>query len=230
MQKGLIFGGITLIIIIVIAVVTGGSGTEAPVEADVDAAPGETPVVLETEGVGTAAYVLDADASTLAWQAAKVIGSPHAGTTDFSSGDLTFEKGVFQEGSFIIDLTTIESDEGLDSLVDHLKNEDFFDVENFPISTIEVTSMDALEDSDMMYTLTGDLTILGETHEVTFPAEVIVTDGIMTAHAEFEIDRTVWGMTFSSGSIFKQLGDAAIKDDIAYTLDLVFEAAPEGIK
>ena len=42
------------------------------------------------------------------------------------------------------------------------------------------------------------------------------------ANAEFSIDRTRWGIEYSSGTIFAELGDKAIRDNIDYRLELVF--------
>lgn len=49
---------------------------------------------------------------------------------------------------------------------DHLRNEDFFDVENHPKITFVAT--DIKKKSDSNYDVTGDLTIIGTTKPVTF--------------------------------------------------------------
>ena len=66
---------------------------------------------------------------------------------------------------------------------------------------------------------------MDKTNQVSFPALASEVDGRLEVEADFEIDRTRWGIDFSSGSIFQQLGDKAIKDEIGFGLDLVFESA-----
>ena len=46
--------------------------------------------------------------------------------------------------------------------------------------------------------------------------------GSLKAASQFEINRTRWGVNYNSGSIFKRLGDKAIKDGIMYDVELVF--------
>ena len=54
-------------------------------------------------------------------------------------------------------------------LVNHLKSEDFFSVEKFPTATFKVTKSEAKAEKSL---ITGDLTIKGITHEISFLATV----------------------------------------------------------
>ena len=49
--------------------------------------------------------------------------------------------------------------------------------------------------------LTGDLTMLGKTKPVTFPATITDKDGKIVVTAAFSIDRTQWGMVYGKGKI-----------------------------
>src|SRR5260221_4142267 len=51
----------------------------------------------------------------------------------------------------------------------HLKSPDFFDVEKYPTLTFKSTKVEHVGGNE--YNVTGDLTIRGETHPVTFKAE-----------------------------------------------------------
>ena len=52
-----------------------------------------------------------------------------------------------------------------------------------------------------MYTVTGDLTLLGKTKAVSFPADITATGDVLTVSAAFAIDRTQWGMVYGKGKI-----------------------------
>jgi len=86
-------------------------------------------------------------------------------------------------------------------------------------STLEISSVS----EDDGFTVVADLTILDQTHEITFPVTAVLTEAGLIAHAKFDIDRTRWGITFDSSSFVLNLGDRAIKDEISYQLDLVLE-------
>jgi hypothetical protein len=47
-------------------------------------------------------------------------------------------------------------------------------------------------------------------------------NNILSAKADFVIDRTKWDIKYGSGSFFKEMGDKAIKDEIIFSLDLKF--------
>jgi len=68
----------------------------------------------------------------------------------------------------------------------------------------------------------GDLTIKGQTHEVTFPATIYTdNEGVTYAEATFGIDRTLWGITAGSSSFFDNLADNVVDDIVAMSFKLV---------
>jgi polyisoprenoid-binding protein YceI len=77
-------------------------------------------------------------------------------------------------------------------LTNHLNSEDFFDTRQHPTAKFESTRVAAGENGQTM--ITGNLTLLGNTKEISFPATVSVTDGGLNLKAEFTIDRTEFGM------------------------------------
>jgi polyisoprenoid-binding protein YceI len=102
-----------------------------------------------------------------------------------------------------IDCDSLYSDN--DKLTGHLKNPDFFSVKDHPKATFKTTKV---EPTDKGVQITGDLTMIGKTQPVTFPATVTEKDGVLTLTADFKIDRTRWGMTYGKGMIDN---DVAIK-------------------
>ena len=100
---------------------------------------------------------------------------------------------------------TVEIDIETDSLYSddpkltgHLKTADFFDVKNHPKATFKSTK---IEKADKGYTVTGELTMLGKTKAVSFPATIAATNAGLSVSASFAIDRTEWGMNYGKGKI-----------------------------
>lgn len=89
-----------------------------------------------------------------------------------------------------------------EKLTGHLKNADFFSVKEFPKAAFKTTKV---EKTAAGYAVTGDLTMVGQTKPVTFPAAVKVENGTLTLTSEFKIDRTQWGMKYGQGKISDQV-------------------------
>lgn len=60
-----------------------------------------------------------------------------------------------------------------------------------------------IEKSDKGFMVEGDLTMLGKSKAVKFPASVSMKDGVLSLSTAFTIDRTEWGMTYGDGKIDK---------------------------
>lgn len=164
-------------------------------------------------------FEIDTTASIVNWEGGRIIpGGDHYGTVAVKSGKMVYGKMGVESGEAVLDMTTIVSEAG-DKLNGHLKNEDFFDVENHPEATLVITSTDLQESPDGDVTVvTADLTIKGMTNEITFPA---VEDEYGTT-AEFSIDRTRWDIKYGSARFFDDLADKAIKDEIDFEVSLKY--------
>jgi polyisoprenoid-binding protein YceI len=86
-----------------------------------------------------------------------------------------------------------------DRLTNHLKSPDFFDVREHPKATFESTKITAGQKGQSI--ITGNLSLHGQTKEISFPASVEVTDKGLTLKSEFSIDRTQFGMTYGKGQV-----------------------------
>jgi polyisoprenoid-binding protein YceI len=167
--------------------------------------------------------------STFGWVGKKVTGQ-HNGVIDIASGQVMVAGDSVTGGTFVVDMTTItdldlENDKDRAKLEGHLKSADFFEVETYPTATFVISSVTSLasEEQDANYSVTGDLTIKGITHSITFPASIQETETGYSATADFTIDRSRWNVKYGSGSFFKGLGDKLIYDDFEVSLDLVFD-------
>ena len=160
--------------------------------------------------------------STVKWKGSK-ISSSHEGTVNILKGNLNIDHGTLVAGQFSIDMqslaTTDMSEEYNKKLDGHLKNEDFFNVSEFPTASITITN--AVRGSGNSYKVVADLTIKGITHPITFAADVNVNGKNFLATAKIKIDRTKWDIKYNSGNYFKDLGDKLILDEIEFDIFLL---------
>lgn len=99
----------------------------------------------------------------------------------------------------VIDTASISLDD--QKWDDHMKNADFFDVEKYPEMTFKSTSIEKTgEDTGK---LTGDLTMLGQTHPVTLDVKMNKVGAHPRSgkqHAGFSatgsLKRSTWGMNY----------------------------------
>ena len=165
---------------------------------------------------------VNADSSTIKWIGSKVASS-HEGNVSISKGVLSIDHGTLVGGEIAIDMRTITNTdmEGRrkQKLESHLKNEDFFNVEAFPLAIIKITR--SVKSKGNMYKILADLTIKGITHPITFEADVNINGANFLAKAKIKIDRTKWGIKYGSGSFFEDLGDKMILDEIAFEVFLL---------
>tara|TARA_B110000858_G_C17719315_1_gene434492 strand:+ start:71 stop:661 length:591 start_codon:yes stop_codon:yes gene_type:complete len=165
---------------------------------------------------------VDTKNSTIKWIGSK-ISSNHEGTINIDKGMLMIDHGKLVGGQFSIDMqslaTTDMSDKYNKKLDGHLKNEDFFNVEEFPLATINLTKV--MKGAGNSYKIVADLTIKGITHPISFAAEIEINGINVSAAANIRIDRTKWDIKYNSGNFFENLGDKLILDEIILDVSLV---------
>ncbi len=155
--------------------------------------------LTEVAGSGSELTVNTGD-SKVEWLGKKVSGQHH-GVVDIKSGSLFVDEGKLTGGNFVIDLNSIEDldleGEYKNKLEGHLKSADFFDVENHPEATFEITEVrDGAEAGQAI--ISGNLTIRGVTKNITFDANVEeATDTSVKATADFNIAREDWGVNYA---------------------------------
>ena len=165
-------------------------------------------------------FIIDTKQSVVAWKGSSVKGA-HTGYVYISKGELMIENGQLVGGTVEVNMNTIEdNNHGRDNnLIKHLKSPDFFDVEKFPISTIAITKVASINGENKK--VTGNLTIKGITHPVTFPAKMNVEGGIVKANGKLVIDRTKWDIRYNSGKFYDNLADKIISDSIEFQIKIV---------
>ncbi len=131
------------------------------------------------------------------------------------------ENGQLIGGTVEIDMNKTEGPghERDNNLINHLKGPDFFDVKKFPFSTIAISRVASVNVEDKE--ITGNLTIKGITHPVTFPARMEVMDRMVKANGKLVIDRTKWDVRYRSGKFYDNLADQTISDSIEFQIEIV---------
>lgn len=152
------------------------------------------------------AYRLDEKTSVAVWQGRLRTGYFEEGTIAVKSDALTVKDGQLTGGSFTIPVSSIISTSLPDSLkpvlVHHLQSADFFAMALHPNITYAITSLSPYSGSEGVaganFQVNGNLTLLGKTNPVNFPARIDLNNGQLAVEATLKVDRTKWGMTYSA--------------------------------
>lgn len=175
-----------------------------------------------------AKFFIDKDYSEFEWIGRKVSGE-HNGNIKISSTDLSVYKKTDEtisiSGYMSIDMNTISNldikDVGTRAyLVEHLKDDDFFNVINYPYSYLEIIDCIPLNnlnnDIKYNYMINGEITIKGISKDIEFPIlieEFGVNKNEIIATGTIDIDRTDFGIKYKSKSYFPSIGDKFIYDE-----------------
>ena len=156
-------------------------------------------------------YSVIIEESSINWQGFKPTGS-HNGTISIENGEFNISDGSIQNGKFLIDMSSIKESKGSTRLEGHLKSADFFDVEQFPTASFEITALSETNGNNIM---SGNLTIKGKTNNISFPVSLSSGGDSYTISSDiFTIDRSKWDIRYKSKSFFNDLKDKFINDDI----------------
>lgn len=179
---------------------------------------GEAATISET----AVSYKADTNMSQIQWIGSKPIGK-HNGTIRIKEGEFFWNDGKIEGGKFVIDMKTITaldlSGEDKLKLEGHLKGtgekegeDHFFNTTKFPESTFEITSVNTTDGKTMVE---GNLTIKETTNSVKFPATITLNGNTLTLSSDsFKIDRTKWKVNYASKTVFEDLSDKFVDDEI----------------
>jgi polyisoprenoid-binding protein YceI len=146
------------------------------------------------------------------------VGEPNPRTGGFESFKGTAilgpENKTLESLSVEIDTSSIWTQ--IERLTNHLKSPDFFDVNEFPTAKFQTTNISA-GDEPGQFTITGDLTLLDTTKEISFPTTVNMKGDDLTLNGQFKINRTDFGMDF---------GPERVEDEVALTIAIGEKTEP----
>ena len=161
---------------------------------------------------------VDVEKSVVKWVGYKLTGQ-HEGTISIKEGVLNFENNVLTGGTFTIDMGSINTTDleggSKNRLDEHLKDEDFFDVDKYKTAAMVFKE---IKPSNKDYLIKADLTIKGITNEILFNMSVFET----SATANLKIDRTQFNITYKSATFTNILKDKAIYDEFDLSVKLSF--------
>ncbi|MBK1880868.1 YceI family protein [Luteolibacter pohnpeiensis] len=146
----------------------------------------------------------------------KVTGSHNGGFKTFS-GYFTIKDGEPTGLDHKVEITMDSAWADDDKLTTHLKSSDFFDVDQYPKSTFDVTSIK--KDSETGYTVAGNLTLHGVTKNISFPATVTRNSESVAIYSKFDINRKDFNIVYAGKA------DDLIRDEVV--VELKMEAKPE---
>ncbi|AXO16837.1 YceI family protein [Thalassospira indica] len=131
----------------------------------------------------------------------------HLGFSDYQgrfngvTGELTLDREDPSASSATITIDLNQIDSGVEALDNHMKSADFFNVEEFPTATFTSTSVELVGDNAA--TVTGDLTLLGETKPLVLDVALsgegthpMTGDEVVGFSADGVVTRTDYGMDF----------------------------------
>jgi len=220
------------VILLILIIVIGGffyfkSSNKNKVEK-----PNDTVMVPEGEEVlkdlqGN--FVFDTEASSAKWTGSKKIIKDYydSGSIKIKSGNASFKNGIIENGEIVFDMTSISGEETsntkipITKLNEHLKSEDFFNVEMYPEATYKVTEGKKTLEG---YILIGELTLAGKTGPLNVDIKTSMKNGNVAIAGFSEIDRSKWDIKYGSDSFFDNLGDNVIND--IFTLEFKIVARP----
>ncbi|WP_195909850.1 YceI family protein [Bacteroidetes bacterium endosymbiont of Geopemphigus sp.] len=159
-------------------------------------------------------------ASNTNWRGYKLFkteSTSHYGTAKLRDGYFMLNKNhQLISGSFNVNLKTIESDDlkkdpkEKKNLENHLKGEDFFDVKNFPIASLQIRKIKASNDQNHPLQVTGDITIKAITKPGIFKGNYLLENGQLSFFSDkITINRRDFKLIYEA-----QYADVIIKDDI----------------
>ncbi|MGB0839219.1 MAG: YceI family protein [Chitinophagales bacterium] len=213
---------------ILFVAVMATSCKQAPKADKVEA---EAPKKVAAAATTAKTMAVDVAKSQVTWVGTKPVGQ-HNGTIGVKSGSVDVTDGTVTGGKFVLDITSLKAtdmdEEGNGKLTDHLLADDFFDAEKFPEASFEITGVAPYTEpadstkkallAGATHNITGNLTLKGVSKSITFPAKVNAGGAGVLANANFNIDRTQWGMNYGND---KSLKDRFIRPEVNIGLNLV---------
>lgn len=173
-------------------------------------------------------FVFSKEDANIKWTGSKkiIVDYFDTGKIDIKSGFINMDSGKISGGEIVFDMNSLTAmttgkGDGQDGLTKHLKSADFFETETYPEAKYVVKSV---EKSGDKYTLNGELTLKGQTNELSVKAEVKTDSGNVILGGVAEVDRSKWNVRFGSESFFDNLGDNVIND--IFTLEFTLVARP----
>ena len=179
---------------------------------DVPKADVTTPAATPSGGTASAgkAYSFSPNGSTIDFIGSKVTGMHKGGFRKFA-GEFQVTGGKIADTGNKVVIDTISLFADNERLTGHLKSPDFFNVAAHPTAVFETTSV---AQNTTNFTVTGNLTLHGITKQISFPADIKVSDGSADVNARFFLNRFDFEMKYPGKA------DDLIRKEVVLTLNI----------
>lgn len=124
---------------------------------------------------------------------------PRVGTFAKLSGEVKVDADAKALNSVSVEIESASLTTPIEKLTTHLHSEEFLDVRQY--DTIKFESSEVTAGEGGQVTIKGNLTLHGQTKEISFPATVKIDDAGFALQADFSIDRSQFGIEYGLDKI-----------------------------
>lgn len=180
-------------------------------------------LIVAATGAQAGEWKLDPVHSSAGFSVRHLVISNVTGRFDDFSGQLNFDGTDLSSGSVEVAIKTASVNTANEGRDDHLRNDDFFNAEEYPEMTFKSTAVKNVNGNK--FDLEGNLTIRGTTRPVVFNCEFIGTAKGMRGEtragfsAETTIKRLEFGVKFSAAM---ETGGLVVGDEVKIKMDMEF--------
>lgn len=121
------------------------------------------------------------------------------------AGEAKVDRATNSLQAVSVDVETESLQTPIEQLNGHLRSADFFDARQFPNARFVSKKIAPAEGDTGTHVITGDLTLLETTKEITFPVTVSVDGEGLTVSGDFVLDRTEFGMDWGPQQVQKEV-------------------------
>ncbi|ESU28890.1 YCE I like family protein [Flavobacterium limnosediminis JC2902] len=195
-------------------------------KAETDGSKDTVEAAVTADGV---VYKANTTSSVINWGGSKP-GGKHVGTVNLQDGEFTVKDNKIVTGKFTINMSTItvtdlKPDDGKEDLEAHLKGtgdkadqDHFFNIKKYPTGFFVIRRIEEENGKTVVY---GALSIKDVTKAVNFPADIKVTDNEVSLESDtLVLNRTYWHINHASKSLFDDLKDKFIHDEIQVKINV----------
>ena len=160
--------------------------------------------------------------SNIQWIGRKFTGE-HSGRVKVAGGYIVKDGNQLTGGEILINMNSITVDDienprSNQSLVDHLKDDDFFNVEKYPTAKFVFNDFKGKDDNT---SVSGIMTIRDKSVQTNFLLNVVVDSDSSYTTGTVNIDRSKFGIKYKSKSFFSDLGDRFIYDEFTLNFKIL---------
>lgn len=170
-----------------------------------------------------AKFQIQQASSTVNWTGKKVLGL-HTGSINIANGYIEITDDTIVGGEIQIDMTSIvitdiEDKKTNQDFFEHLLSDDFFSVDKFKTSKLDISGSSKIEGAKSK--IEGTLTIKDISRPISFTTSIEIFTDTLHSLGEVVIDRTLYNIRYGSGKFIDNLGDKLIYDEFVLQFKLI---------